>query len=209
MKAGSSRDSSREAGLLALARGSQWAAGVAPPISRLRLLPPPPHLSPQQRGAEGGASGAAGGPAKSRGGGGGGAMATAAGRGRGSTGPVADCRDRHAGGRWRRPQGWVAAPTTGRPEGCPGGPGPQRLSVARFFPLATHKTSGLYTVRPKRNKRKRNVRFGARATITNCQHFENFNVDSYTFPEKAHLEENFNTNRTSFCFVLLESFQIF
>lgn len=32
----------REAGLLAPGRGSQWAAGVAPPISsRLRLLPPP------------------------------------------------------------------------------------------------------------------------------------------------------------------------
>lgn len=131
-------------------RAAYFLSPSSPPAS----TPPSP---PQQRGTEGGASGAAGGPAKRRGGGpawchGDGAGGGAAGRAQ------VDCRDRHAGGRWRRPQGWVAAPTTGRPEGdASGGPGPQRLLSCQVLPFSDSQTSGLYTVRPKRNKRKRKM----------------------------------------------------
>lgn len=114
------------------------AAYILSPASPPASAPPSP---PQQRGTEGGARGAAGGPAERRGGGAARCHGDGAGGGAAGLAQV-DSRDRHAGGRWRRPRGWVAAPTTGRlaRRGRLAATLARSGSLAaRFFPLASHK----------------------------------------------------------------------
>lgn len=178
----------REAGLLAPGRGSQWAAGVAPPISsRRRLLPLPPHPLPPQQSRRGrGEWGLRAGGA--RGAGRGGAMATARGWPARRAGP----------GRLPGGPGWREA---GR-----GGDGGLRRDPAALPLFPGDCCFAARRCRPRKGQRKTSPCWGRFCNVLRSHVLKKTFGPSSTSAEKAHLEGN---SKVQLLFIWLLPFREF